>query len=144
MSTQSSSEGHNETYGSVRRVEHLDARSKDHFEDLRRNTRLGALLGHVPEFLVFLLQKHHGPPRLAVKRCGRVEDGIADNVLDARIGNLDVIRERVQRTSILKSIADRELGCRHGEPRVGVEYFRLSRLQKPVKLSIKSGRARQV
>ena len=104
-------------------MEHLDARPEDLSEHGRRNAGLGNFMGHVPEFLVLVLQQHHRPTRLAVERRGRVEDGVADNVPDARIGDLDVVRERVQRTSILKGFADGERGSRHGEPRGGVEYF---------------------
>lgn len=43
----------------------------------------------VAKFLLLFLQKHHSPIRLAVKWCGRVDDGVMDKVLDARIGNAD-------------------------------------------------------
>lgn len=73
---------------------------------------------------MLLFQEHHSPTRLAVERCGRVEDGVTDDVLDSRIGDFDVVLERVQRTSILEGIADGEFGGRHGEPRAGWISFR--------------------
>ena len=44
-----------------------------------------------------------------------MEDAITDDLLDACVGDVDVVGEGVERASVLEGFADGEFGGRHGE-----------------------------
>ena len=48
-----------------------------------------------------------------------MEDAVADDLLDTRIGDVNIVREGVQRAPVLEGLANGEFGCRHGELLIG-------------------------
>ena len=74
-----------------------------------------------------------------------MKDAVTYDLLDTRIGDINIVRDGMQRASVLEGLADGECGCRHGEFQVGLDIskcslMKLSDLGSETRILRKAGR----
>lgn len=94
-----------DTYGAVAGLEAIEL-LLGLGELLLGHLRLQHLLDKLPELLVLVVEQDHDARGLRVEAAGHVEHAVLDNLLDAGVGNGDLVGDLVNGSAVLAGLEE--------------------------------------